>query len=114
MNDPQIWTLIGVFAAVMAGGLTLLLRQNERIIASLRSELTARFDGLEGRMDARFEAMDARFEAVDARFEAIDARLEAIDARFTTMDVRLDSIERRLDDLDGEVAHLARRFWGSS
>lgn len=107
MNDPQIWTLIGVFAAVMAGGLTLLLRQNERIIASLRSELTARFDGLEGRMDARFERMDARFEAVDARFEAIDAR-------FATMDVRLDSIERRLDDLDGEVAHLARRFWGSS
>ncbi len=107
MNDPQIWTLIGVFAAVMAGGLTLLLRQNERIIASLRSELTARFDGLEGRMDARFEAIDARFEAIDARFEAIDAR-------FTTMDVRLDSIERRLDDLDGEVAHLARRFWGSS
>ncbi|MEI3844645.1 MULTISPECIES: hypothetical protein [unclassified Microbacterium] len=107
MNDPQIWTLIGVFAAVMAGGLTLLLRQNERIIASLRSELTARFDGLEGRMDARFERMDARFEAIDARFEAIDAR-------FATMDVRLDSIERRLDDLDGEVAHLARRFWGSS
>ncbi|MDA4891201.1 hypothetical protein PFZ55_30380 [Streptomyces sp. MS2A] len=107
MNDPQIWTLIGVFAAVMAGGLTLLLRQNERIIASLRSELTARFDGLEGRMDARFERMDARFEAVDARFEAIDAR-------FATMDIRLDSIERRLDDLDGEVAHLARRFWGSS
>lgn len=65
MNDPQVWTLIGVFAAVTVGAITLLLRQNDKVNASLRNEIAARFDGLQGRMDAKFEAIDRRLDDLD-------------------------------------------------
>lgn len=114
LNEPQIWTLIGVFAAFMLGSLTMVIRQNDRMITSVRSELVAKFSS----MDAKFSSMDAKS---DARFEALDARLSGVDAkfeaRFDAMDSKLDSrlgaIDGRLEDLDKEVANLATRFWGS-
>ncbi|PRA79789.1 hypothetical protein [Microbacterium sp. MYb66] len=96
MNEPQVWTLIGVFAAFMLGSLTLLIRQNDRMITSLRGELSAKLDGMDAKFEARFDGMDARFDGMDAKFDA-----------------RLGSIDRRLEDLDKEVANLAMRFWGS-
>ncbi len=139
LNEPQIWTLIGVFAAFMLGSLTMVIRQNDRMITSVRSELDAkfssmdakfssmdaksdaRFEALDAKFDARFESMDARFATMDARFETLDARLSGVDAkfeaRFDAMDSKLDSrlgaIDGRLEDLDKEVANLATRFWGS-
>lgn len=97
LTEPQVWTLIAVFAAIMIGAITALLRQNDRIITSFRSENAARFDGLK--------------EGLDARFDGIDARFDAMDVKFTE---RLGSIDRRLEDLDKEVANLATRFWKSS
>lgn len=96
MNEPQVWTLIGVFAAFMLGSMTVLIRQNDKMIASLRRELGYRFEGMDAKSDARFEAMDARFDALETKFDA-----------------RLGSVDRRLEDLDKEVANLATRFWGS-
>ncbi|PZQ91981.1 MAG: hypothetical protein DI534_03315 [Leifsonia xyli] len=61
MNEPQIWTLIGVFAGVMLGGFTLSTGLLTRVIRS------------------GFEAVDAKFAAVDARFEAVNARLDHLD-----------------------------------
>ena len=98
MNDPQIWTLIGVFAAIMLGGMTamttLILRATSSAIGGLRAEMNARFDTVE----ARFEAVDARFEAVDARFEAVN--------------VRFDALEKQVAHLDRDVAAVTRRMWG--
>lgn len=99
MNEPQVWTLIGVFAASMLGTVALLMRQNDRMI-----------DGFRREMSAQFSAMDAKF---DARFSSIDARFDAIDTRFGAMDTRFGAIERKLEDLDKEVANLATRIWGS-
>ncbi|WP_244632212.1 MULTISPECIES: hypothetical protein [unclassified Microbacterium] len=96
MNEPQVWTLIGVFAVFMLGALTLLMRQNDRMITSLRGELTAKFDGMDAKFEARFDAMDAKFDGMDAKFEA-----------------RFGSIDHRLEELDKEVANLATRFWRS-
>lgn len=69
MNDPQIWTLIGVFTAVMLGGMTLMT-------TFINRAMTAGFSGLRGEMNARFEAVDARFEAVEAR---LGAKIELLD-----------------------------------
>ena len=44
MNDPQIWTLIGVFAAVMLGGMTLMTTLLGRTIRSEGDRVNARFD----------------------------------------------------------------------
>lgn len=89
MTEPQIWTLVGALLAFALGSLTVLARPNDRMIASLRNEMSYRFEGMEAKLDARFETLEFR------------------------VDMRLDSIDRRLEELDKEVANLATRFWGS-
>ncbi len=84
MNDPQIWTLIGVFTAIMLGGMTLMTTQLSR---TMRAEI--------GRLDGKFEAADAKLEALRAE----------MNARFDAMDVKLGHLDR-------DVAHLMRRAWG--
>ena len=56
MNDPEIWTVIGVFAAAMLGGLTLVVTSLSRVIRAevggLRAELRAELSGVNSRLDA--------------------------------------------------------------
>ncbi|WP_375383925.1 hypothetical protein [uncultured Microbacterium sp.] len=63
MTEPQVWTLIGVFAAVMfamltvmIGGLTLVSTSLARVI---RSEV--------GRLEARFDHLDRDVQALTDR-----------------------------------------------
>lgn len=60
MNDPQIWTLIGVFAAVMLGGMTLMTTLINRAMA------------------AGFAAVDAKFEAVYVKLDHLDRDVSAL------------------------------------
>jgi len=89
MNDPQIWTLLGVFAAVMLGGMTLMSTQLSRVIRSevgrVEGTLSARIDRVEGTLSARIDGIDAR----------------------------LGRIESKVEDLDKKVTNLAVRFWRS-
>jgi hypothetical protein len=89
LNDPQVWTLIGVFAAVMLGGMMLMMTQLSRII---RVEV----DRVEGSLSARID----RVEGI------LSARIDGIDGR-------LGRIESKVDDLDTELTNLATRFWRS-
>lgn len=89
MNDPQVWTLIGVFAAVMLGGMTLMTTQLSRVI---RAEV----DRIDGTLSARIDGLDG-----------------TLSARIDTLDARLGRIESTVDDLDREVTNLATRFWRS-
>lgn len=89
MNDPQVWTLIGVFAAVMLGGMTLMTTQLSRVIRAevdrVEVTLSAKIDRVEGTLSARIDGLHAR----------------------------LDRIEIKVDDLDRELTNLATRFWRS-
>lgn len=87
MNDPQAWTLIGVFAAVMLGGMTLMTTQFSRVI---RAEV----GGLRGEM--RGEIGELRGEISSLRTD-----IAGVESRLTT----------RIDTLDHEVANLAKRIW---
>ena len=90
LTDPQVWTLIGVFAAVMLGGMTLTTTQLSRII---RVEA----DRIDGTFSARIDGLD----------RTLSARIDGVDAR-------LGRIESKVDDLDTELTNLAVRFWRSS
>ncbi|MFT4211750.1 MAG: hypothetical protein QM626_07730 [Microbacterium sp.] len=83
VSEPQVWTLIGVFAAVMLGGMTLMTTLITRTT-------TVAVGGLREEMNARFDAVNARFDAVNARFDAVD---------------------QRMDHLDRDVTFLMRRAW---
>ena len=106
MTEPQVWTLIGVFAAVMLGAMTLMTtlitRSTTVAIDGLRQEMIARFETV----DERFEKMDVKFEA---RFAAMDAKFAALEA---TVDARFETINVKLEHLDRDVTVLMRRVWG--
>lgn len=56
MNDAQIWTMIGAFSALMFSTLTvvstLFIHVVRSEIGGLRNEMNARFDGLDGDVQA--------------------------------------------------------------
>lgn len=74
LTDPQVWTLIGVFAALMLGGMTLMTTQLSRII---RAEI--------GRIDG---TLSARIDGVDARLGRIESKVDDLDKELTNLAVR--------------------------
>ena len=55
LNEPQIWAVIGTFAAALFGMLGFVMTSMQRTIkteiSSLRHEMGARFDSLSGHID---------------------------------------------------------------
>lgn len=97
MNDPQIWTLIGVFAAIMLGGMTLMttliMRATTTAIDGLRGEMNGRFDGVRGEMNGLLGEMNGLRGQMNARF---------------------DSVETKIEHLDRDVAALSRKVFGET
>lgn len=93
MDDPQVWTLIGVFTTMMLGGMTLMTMQFSRVIRAeiggLHGELRGEIGGLRGDLSGRLESLEGRLTG------------------------RIDALEHKVDSLDKEVANLATRFWRS-
>ncbi len=77
LSGAQVWTVIGGFFGMIAALMTLMLAN----VASLRSTIQDKVDGLAGRMDARFEAVDARFEGVNRRLDNLDRDVQALTGR---------------------------------
>ena len=65
LNEPQVWTLIGVFSAIMVGILTIgfgSLRSEMKIMhASLSAEITS----LAVRTESGFETVNRRIDYLD-------------------------------------------------
>lgn len=95
MTEPQTWTMIGAFIALMFGMLTVV---STLFIRVLRAEI----GGLRSEMVARFEVVDARFASVDARFDAVDSRFEAVNARIDGLDRDVQALVKRTFGLDRE------------
>jgi len=68
MNDPQIWTLIGVFAAIMLGGMTLMTTMIMKVT-------TTAVDGLRGEMTARFDSVETKIEHLDRDVAALSRKV---------------------------------------
>jgi hypothetical protein len=60
VTEPQVWTLIGVFAAILLGGFTLSTGLLTRVIRS------------------GFEAVGAKFDTVNARLDHLDRNVSAL------------------------------------
>jgi hypothetical protein len=94
LDTTQTWAMIGVFTAIMLGGMTLMT-------TLIMRSTTSAINGLRGEMNARFETVDMRFEAVNARFEPVEARFDA----------RFDAMDAKFAHLDRDVNSLMRRAW---
>ncbi len=75
LNDPQVWTLLGIFATVMLGGMTLMTSQFSRVI---RAEV----GGLRGELTARLDAMDGRLTRLEGKVDDLHKELTNLAARF--------------------------------
>jgi len=75
LNDPQVWTLIGVFAAVILGGMTLVTTQLSRLI---RVEV----DRVEGSLSTRIDGIDGRLGRIESKVDDLDTELTNLATRF--------------------------------
>ena len=82
LTEPQVWTIIGVFAATLLGTMTLLTKSIggqmtslRSEIASLRNEMVAGFASLRAEMNARFETVNVRLDNLDRDVQALSERV---------------------------------------
>lgn len=78
MNDPQIWTLLGLFAALMLGGMTLMTTLLMRTLTSAIEGVNGRIDGVQTRIDGLAAEMNAKFETVYVKLEHLDRDVTAL------------------------------------
>jgi len=83
LNEPQVWTLIGVFAAATFGLIGIVTSSFVRV-------------------------MNANFQRIDDRFAALT---EVMNTKFEVVDARLDQVNSKIDDLDRDVQTLFRRVF---
>lgn len=60
VTEPQVWTLIAVFATLMFGMLTVVSTMFVRVV---RSEI--------GRLDTKFDALNVRIDSLDRDVQAL-------------------------------------------
>jgi hypothetical protein len=68
MTEPQVWVLIGVFAAGIFGMFTIISTLFIRVI---RTEIRAEVGGLRGEMMARFDVLEQRVDGLDRDVQAL-------------------------------------------
>lgn len=74
MTEPQVWTLIGVFATVMLGGMTLMTTLLTRTISAKSDAADSRIETLRVEMNARFDTMDVKFSTLDREVATLAER----------------------------------------
>jgi hypothetical protein len=107
-NEPQVWTLIGVFGTAMFGLVALVLTSIRSQFASLRSEIATEFRSF--RSEVTVELRSARG---DSKNDIASLRTE-MTAGFAVVGSRIDSLDMRLDHLDRDVQLLMNREFGEN
>lgn len=111
MTEPQVWTLIGVFAAGMMGTLTLISTLFVRVIrseiAGLRGELLGEIGGLRGELGGEIGALRSEMKG---EIGVLRSEMKGeIGALRGEMNARFQSLEDRFTYLDRDVNLLMRR-----
>lgn len=81
LTEPQVWTLIGVFAAGTFGTVTLVSTLFIRVIRSEMGGVRAEIGGVRSEITGLRAEMNARFETVDQRFDYLDRDVQALTKR---------------------------------
>jgi hypothetical protein len=102
LTEPQTWTMIGAFIALLFGMLTVVSTLFVRVLRAEIGGLRSEMGGLRSEMSARFETVNSRFDAVDSRFDAVDARFETVNARIDGLDCDVQALVKRTFGLDRE------------
>ena len=109
MTEPQVWVLIGTFAAAVLGGMTF---STNLIMSSLSKVITANTDRLESRIDALRSETMSEFQATGYRIDSLGTALNArIDSLGTALNAKIDSVEAGLNaKIDSVEARLTAQM----
>lgn len=104
MNEPQVWTLIGVFAAGMFGTITLIstmfLRMMHDGFASVRTEIAGVRTEIAGvRNEVAGEFASVRTE-IASEFASVRTEIRAVNGRIDHLDRDVNAIYRHLFGID--------------
>lgn len=102
MSDPQIWTPLGVFAAIMLGGMTLMTTLLTRTLNAAIEGVNSRIDGLEGNLNGRIDGVHARIDGLSGEMRA----------GFTAVDARFETVNTKLEHLDRDVTAISKKVFG--
>ena len=79
LTEPQVWVLIGVFAASTFGMITIVAvsftRTLNAALGGLRAEISGLEKGLRGEISGLRAEMNARFELLDRDIQALSRRV---------------------------------------
>lgn len=79
LTEPQTWTMIGAFIALMFGMMTIVSTLFVRV---LRAEI----GGMRAEMEARFGIVDAKVDALGTRIDGLDRDVQALVKRTFGLD----------------------------
>lgn len=72
MTEPQVWTLIGVFAAAMFGLITIVSTLFVHVVRAEIGRLDVKIDGLDAKIGARMDNLDRDVQALVKHTFGID------------------------------------------
>lgn len=75
MTEVQSWVLIGAFATLMTGVLTMFSVSFTRVLRAELGRIDVKFEALETKFDAKFDALEAKFDALDRDVTALTKRI---------------------------------------
>lgn len=85
MSDPQAWTLIGVFAAAILGGLSLVVTMLSKVIRAeiggLRGELMGGLGSQIGGLKGEIGGLKSDVAALNQRFDHLDRDVQTLTDR---------------------------------
>ncbi len=74
VTEPQVWTMIGVFAALMFGTLTIVSTLFVRVVRSEIGGVRSEMGGLRAEMGARFDAVNVKIDGLDRDVQLLMSR----------------------------------------
>jgi hypothetical protein len=90
VTEPQVWVLIGVFAAAMFGMIGIVTSSFNRNLSTVAAGLRSEIAGVRSEIGGLRETMNAKFDAVDAKFSG----------KFETLDRDIAVLSRHVFDAD--------------
>lgn len=116
MNEPQVWTLIGVFStvlfAVFATTSGYIVRAMNAGFDRVDSKIVDLHDEMNTKIDSLREEMNTKITGLHGEMNARIGGLHGeMNARFAVVDVKFDRIDDRFDHLDRDVQAISRRVF---
>lgn len=81
LTEPQVWVLIGVFAAAFLGMIGIVTTGFNRTMSARFETMDARFEAMRAEMNAKFDIINVKLENMDRDIQALSRHVFGTDPR---------------------------------